>query len=66
MDKAWYMSKGVWGGIIAIAAAVAGAFGIVVSPEDQASLTEAAVVVAGGVGGALAIVGRVMASKEKK
>ena len=66
MDKAWYMSKGVWGGIIAIAAAVAGAFGIVVSPEDQASLAEAAVVVASGVGGALAIVGRVMASKEKK
>lgn len=66
MDKAWYMSKGVWGGLIAIGAAVAGAFGIVVSPEDQASLAEAAVVVAGGVGGALAIVGRVMASKEKK
>ena len=66
MDKAWYMSKGVWGGLIAIAAAVAGAFGIAVSPEDQASLAEAAVVVASAVGGALAIVGRVMASKEKK
>jgi uncharacterized membrane-anchored protein len=65
MDKAWYMSKGVWGGIIAIGAAVAGAFGYVLDAEAQAGLADAAVVVAGAVGGVLAIVGRVQASKKK-
>lgn len=62
----WYKSKGVWGGLIAVGAAVAGAFGYMLSPEDQASLTDAAVVVAGAVGGALAVYGRVKAEKMVK
>lgn len=64
----WYKSKGVWGGLIAIGAAIAGAFGYVMTPEDQAGIVDAAVVVAGAVGGVLAVYGRVKASKviEKK
>lgn len=62
----WYKSKGVWGGIIACGAAVAGAFGYVLSPEDQAGLADAAVVIAGAVGGALAVYGRVKAEKMVK
>ena len=62
----WYKSKGVWGGLIACAAAVAGAFGYMLSPEDQASLADAAVVVAGAVGGILAVYGRVKAEKMVK
>lgn len=64
--KKWYMSKSVWGGMIAVVAAVAGAFGYMLSPEDQASLTDAAVVVAGAVGGVLAVYGRVKAEKMVK
>ena len=62
----WYKSKGVWGGLIAVGAAIAGAFGYMISPEDQASLSEAAVVVAGAVGGVLAVYGRVKAEKMVK
>lgn len=62
----WYKSKGVWGGIIACLAAVAGAFGYIVSPEDQAGLADAAVVVAGAVGGVLAVYGRVKATRVVK
>ena len=65
-SKAWYMSKGVWGGIIAIGAAIAGAFGYAVSPDDQAGLAEAAVAVGAAVGGAIAIIGRAKASKPLK
>lgn len=60
-DKAWYMSKGIWGGIIAIVAAIAGVAGYAVDAETQASLTEVAFAIAGSVGGLLAIIGRVKA-----
>jgi len=61
MGKKWYQSKAVWGGLIAVAAAIAGAFGYAVSPEEQASLVEAIVAIGGGVGGVLAVYGRVKA-----
>jgi len=61
MEKKWYQSKAVWGGLIAVAAAIAGAFGYAVSPEEQASLVEAIVAIGGGVGGVLAVYGRVKA-----
>jgi len=61
MGKKWYQSKAVWGGLIAVAAAIAGAFGYAVSPEEQASLVEALVAIGGGVGGVLAVYGRVKA-----
>lgn len=60
--KSWYASKAVWGGIIAAGAAIAGLFHISVSAADQASLMDDAVTIAGGVGGVLAIVGRIVAN----
>jgi Na+-transporting NADH:ubiquinone oxidoreductase subunit NqrE len=61
MEKKWYQSKAVWGGLIAVAAAIAGAFGYAVSPDDQASIVEAVVAIGGGIGGVLAVYGRVKA-----
>lgn len=62
--KHWYESKGVWGGIIAMLAAIAGAFGYAVDAEAQASIVELITVIVGGVGGLLAIVGRIKAERK--
>lgn len=65
-EKAWWQSKTVWGGAIALAAGVAGAFGISVGLEDQEMLTAAIVGIASGVGGLLSIYGRIKANKAIK
>lgn len=62
--KPWYASSGVWGGIIAVAAPVLGTLHYNVSAADQASLSVAIAAVGGAVGGIVAIVGRVTASKQ--
>lgn len=64
--KSWYMSKTVWGGLIAVAAGAAGAFGYTIAPDDQAQIVDAVVAVATVVGGLLAVFGRVKASKAVK
>lgn len=64
--KSWYMSKTVWGGLIAVAAGAAGAFGYTVAPDDQAQIVEAIVAIATVCGGLLAVFGRVKASKAVK
>ena len=64
--KKWWESKAVWGGLIAVVSAVAGAFGIAVDGATQDQIAEYAVVVAGAVGGMLAIYGRLKADKEIK
>ena len=62
-EKSWYLSKTVWGGLIAVAAGIAGAFGLTIAPEDQAAIADAIVVVASVGGGLLAVFGRIKASK---
>jgi len=62
--KPWYASSGVWGGIIAVAAPVVGALHFNISPADQASLSVAIAAIGGSIGGIVAIVGRVTASKQ--
>lgn len=57
-------SKAVWGGIIAILASVAAIWGFKVSPDDQARLADIAIAIASGVGGIMAIWGRVTATKK--
>ena len=64
--KAWYESKSVWGGLLAVVAGIAGVFGYAVSPEDQAVLAEAAVSIVSVAGGLLAVFGRIKASKAIK
>ena len=68
--KRWFESAGVWGGIVAALAGVAGLFGYTITPEDQAQIASTASRVAELVlsvgalgGGILSIFGRVRASK---
>lgn len=56
-------SKAVWGGIIAILASVAAIWGIKISPDDQARLVDIIIAMAAGVGGIMAIWGRITATK---
>jgi len=65
-NKAWYTSKAVWGGLIAIGAAVAGGFGVVIDTDTQGEIADLIVVGVGVVGGLLAIYGRVKAGKPIK
>lgn len=62
-SKNFFASKTVWGGLIAVAATVATWFGYGIGTTDQAGLVDGLVAIGGAVGGILAIVGRVMASK---
>lgn len=61
MSKKWYQSKAVWGGLIAVLAAVAGYFGYDVGVEDQQALVDGLIAIVGGAGGVLAVYGRVKA-----
>jgi len=64
MQKKWYESKTVWGGLIAVGAAAAGAFGIVIDADTQDQIAECIVVIATAAGGLLAIYGRIKADRE--
>lgn len=64
--KPWWQSKGTWGGLIAIAAGVAGAFGYTITPDDQTWIVEAVVSIATVAGGVLGVYGRIKASKTIK
>jgi len=66
MPKEWYKSKTVWGGIIAVGAAIAGAFGISLDVATQYQISDYIVVGVGAVGGLLAIYGRVKAEQSIK
>lgn len=60
--KAWYLSRAVWGGVVAILASLFSAFGINLDEAAQADAVNIGLALAGAVGGALAIYGRVRAS----
>lgn len=62
--KKWYESKGVWGGVIAVLAAIAApVFGVTIDEIEQGNLVDIAVGIAGVIGGALAAWGRIRATK---
>ena len=63
-NKAWWQSKAVWGGLVAVGSAVAGAFGISVDGATQEEIVSYIVVGAGAVGGLVAIYGRMRAEKK--
>lgn len=64
--KSVFASKAVWGGIIAVVASLLGIWGYSVSAADQASIVELVTSIAAAIGGAIAIWGRVVASKKIK
>ena len=61
--KEWWKSRTVWGGIVALVSGIAGVFGYTLLPDDQAALVDGGALLAGSIGGAIAIWGRVKASK---
>lgn len=60
-SKPWYQSKTIWGGAVAIGAAIGGVFGLPLDPATQQGIVEALCLFGSGVGGLLAIVGRIKA-----
>ena len=62
-EKKWFASKGVWGGIVAVLAGILALFGFSVSPAEQANVVELASGLAASIGGAIAIWGRIVATK---
>lgn len=61
--KSLFASRTFWGGVIAVLAGVLGFFGYELGGADQAALIEAGSAIAASVGGVIAIIGRVKASK---
>ncbi|MGR3485500.1 MAG: hypothetical protein ACU0BF_09155 [Paracoccaceae bacterium] len=62
-SKSPLASRTVWGGIAAIVAGGVGLLGYTMTPDDAAQLTQALTSIGAGVGGILAIYGRVKATK---
>jgi hypothetical protein len=56
--KQWYLSKTVWGGLIAVLASLLQATGVDIDPGMQDALADHLVALAGAVGGLVAIYGR--------
>lgn len=61
--KTWYQSKTVWGGLIAIFAALMQARGHNIPFQEQVGLVDALTTSAGAIGGLLAIYGRLTATQ---
>lgn len=65
-EKKWYASKGIWGGVITLLSVILTVLGYQLTPEDQELIVASITAVMGGIGGLLAIWGRVRASKPIK
>lgn len=61
--KPWYMSRTVWGALIAIAASLAHAAGIEITAGDEGELADLLAAAAGTVGGLIALYGRIAARR---
>lgn len=62
-EKAWYLSKTIWGSLISVAAALAAAFGIAIDAESQLAIADATVQIVAAVGALIAIYGRLTATR---
>ncbi len=60
--KPWYQSRTVWGALIAVFAPLFGVAGLHLAPGIEAELADGLVAVAGGIGGLLALYGRLSAT----
>ena len=60
--KSWYASSGVWGGVLAVAAPIASVvLKVSIGGDEIALAAEALAAIGGGVGGLVAIYGRLKA-----
>lgn len=62
-EKAWWASRGVWGGIVAALAGLAGIWGYSIPAEDQGRVVELIVAIVSAGGGVVAVVGRAVAKR---
>ena len=62
-DKAWYQSRSVWGGVVALGAALAGLVGVGVDTASNEVLVTALSNGAAAAGAVVAILGRLAAQK---
>lgn len=65
-QKAWWQSRAVIGGLVALGAGVAGIFGYAVDTNTQEGIVTLVTGIVGGIGGLVAIYGRVKAQKSIK
>lgn len=61
--KNWYMSKTVWGGVVAILASCSHILGVEIGSDDQSGLVDGLTALATAAGGLVAIWGRISATK---
>jgi uncharacterized membrane protein len=61
--KPWYQSRSIWGGIVALAAAIAGVFGAPLDAATHEALATALTSAAAAIGAVVAILGRLAAEK---
>lgn len=64
--KQWYLSKTVWGALLALGASVLQFTGIQVGAADQSTIADSAVAIAGAVGSLVTVYGRVTATSAIK
>jgi len=62
-SKKWWQSKTIWGAIITLIAVIAQLFGVKIDPALQQQLVTQITTIAAGVGGLLALYGRIKADK---
>ena len=62
-DKPWWQSKTIWGGAVAVGAGLAGLFGVDIDASTQDGIVQNILSVASGVGGLIAIYGRLKAEQ---
>jgi len=62
--KCWYLSRAIWGGLVALGAGVAGLYGYEVTPDDQKTLAEFLTASGAAIGGIAAVFGRIMATHQ--
>lgn len=62
-SKRWWQSEGVWGGVAALVATVAGFLGYAVSADDKVAIEAVLVSIVAAIGSGFAIHGRIRANK---
>lgn len=59
--KTWYMSKTIWGGVVAILASCANFLGLEIAAEEERKIADGLTALAAAAGGLIAIWGRISA-----
>lgn len=62
--KAWYYSRTIWGALIAVFAPLLQLLGMPISQQMQPELAEAIVILVGAIGGFVALLGRLLATRQ--